>query len=206
MKKIVIVKTGSGVLLTNHHKLDPFWIDHIAQQVEVLSQKEIGVVLVVSGAVAGGIGHFKDATNSLAKQAAAGIGQAQLTAAFYESFTRKHIPIAQVLLTNGRSKKKKHLTQLLKLYLNSGIVPVLNENDVIELNSFGGNDYVAGFIAHLLNAHQVIMLSQKQKSVYGIGGGIAKQEVITSLMGKSIKTYIVNGKSKNIILRTVEEL
>jgi len=193
-------------LLTKNHKLDPFWIDHIAEQVATLAQKDIGVVLVVSGAVAGGMGHFKDATNILSKQAAAGIGQAQLTAAFYESFTRKHIPIAQVLLTNGRTKKKKHITELLKLYLDKGVVPILNENDVVELNSFGGNDYVAEFIAHLLNAHQVIMLSQKQKSVYGIGGGVAKQEVVTSLMGKSIKTYIVNGKSKNIIVRTLGEL
>ena len=206
MKKIVIVKTGSGVLLTNHHKLDPFWINHIAEQVAVLAQKDIGVVLVVSGAVVGGIAHFKDATSVLAKQAAAGIGQAQLTAAFYESFNRKHIQIAQVLLTNGRSKKKKHLTQLLKLYLNSGIVPVLNENDVIELNSFGGNDYVAGFIAHLLNANHVIMLSQKKKSVYGIGGAVAKSEVVSSLTDKSIKTHVVNGKSKNIIVKTVEEI
>ena len=47
------------------------------------------------------------------------------------------------------------------------------------------------------------MLSTMKGSEYGVGGGEAKQEVIELLKRKNIETEIVDGKLKNILLKTI---
>jgi hypothetical protein len=58
-------------------------------------------------------------------------------------------------------------------------------------------------ITSLLNAKKFIMLSTMKGSEYGVGGGEAKQEVIELLKRKNIETEIVDGKLKNILLKTI---
>ena len=100
MKKIIVIKIGSSILMTKREKLDEFRIAHIAEQVFLLKKNGFGVVLVVSGAVA--CGHkfidFSDDQKFL-RQAAAGIGQAVLTSTFANVFSQKKINVAQLLLT-----------------------------------------------------------------------------------------------------------
>lgn len=207
MKKIIVVKIGSSILMTQRNKLDEFRIAHIADQVVSLKEEGFGVVLVVSGAVACGYKFIKftDEDQEL-KQAAAGIGQSILTMSFSNIFSQKKMQIAQVLLTKENLNSltlMEHTKDLLEFYIRSGFIAFINENDVLDLNSFGGNDYLAAEIATLINADKLIMLSTYDRSSYGVGGGQSKTTVINQMKDKSIQTHILNGKSKNTILEVV---
>ena len=203
MKKIFVVKIGSSVLLTERNKLDEYRVGHIARQVASLKEAGFNLVLVISGAV--GLGsNFIDIKNKdlIKKRAAAGIGQAILTSYFNMIFKDKNLQVAQVLLTK-KDLNSKDITNILKCYLHAGFIPLINENDVIDLNSFSGNDFLGAEITSLLNAKKFIMLSTMKGSEYGVGGGEAKQEVIELLKRKNIETEIVDGKLKNILLKTI---
>jgi len=203
MKKIFVVKIGSSVLLTDRNKLDEYRVGQIASQVASLKEAGFGLVLVISGAV--GIGsNFVDINNNdvIKKQSAAGIGQAILTSFFNNAFRNKNLQVAQVLLTK-RDLNSKDILSILKNYLNAGFIPLINENDVVDLNSFSGNDFLGAEISNLLKANKFIMLSTMKSTKYGIGGGEAKQKVISLLKSKNIETQIVDGKLKNILLKTI---
>lgn len=207
MKEIIVVKIGSSVLMTKRCKLDEFRIAQIANQVAFLKGEEFGVVLVVSGAVA--CGHkFVDFSKDehYLKQAAAGLGQAILTAAFTNIFSQKKMQVAQLLLTKDNFysiSKRQKIKNLLKLYIKSNFIAIINENDALDLNSFGGNDHLAGEIATLIDAKRLLILSTHEGAQFGIGGGEAKQEVVRLMKTRNIKTDILDGKSQDIILNTL---
>ena len=203
MKKIFVIKIGSSVLLTSRNKLDEYRVGQIAGQIAFLKEAGFNLVLVISGAV--GLGsNFVDINNQdlIKKRAAAGIGQAILTSYFNNVFKDKNLQIAQVLLTK-RDIDSKEIADILRYYINNGFIPLINENDVADLNSFSGNDFLGAEITSLLKANKFIMLSTMKGSEHGVGGGVAKQKVIEFLKEQNIKTEIVNGKLKNILLKTI---
>lgn len=202
MKQVFVIKIGGSVLLTKRNRLDEYRIAHIADQVAQLRTSSIGVILVVSGAVGCGFSLINVNDNALNRRLAAGIGQAYLTSIFYEKFKEKGLTIAQLLFRKD-DFVISDVCRLINSYISLGIIPVINENDVLELNSFKGNDYLGAEVALALNATKFIILSTMKGSLYGVGGGTAKQEVINMLKRKHINSAIVNGKVKNIILRTI---
>lgn len=204
-KKIIIVKIGSSVIMTRRGRLDEFRILHIADQIVGLKEKGYSVVLIVSGAVAFGANFIHISDGKLLRQGAAGIGQVYLISKLHELFGKKNIVTAQILLTrdNVERKGKENIYNLLNFYLENNILPILNENDVVKLNNFGGNDFLALEVAKLIDASQVILLSSWEKSKFGVGGGGSKEEVLRQLLKMHIMTKIIDGKVKNIILREI---
>ncbi|MBI4991326.1 hypothetical protein HZB96_04505 [Candidatus Gottesmanbacteria bacterium] len=211
-RKIIIIKIGSSVLMTKRNKLDEFRISHIADQILALKKKGFAVILVVSGAVACGlITYTGDRLHMLSKedfgllkQAASGIGQVQLITIFDNIFKQKQMAIAQILLNKCDLKddtKREGIKKILEFYFQSGIIPVFNENDVVDLNSFGGNDFLAAELTLLLSAQQLIILSTSGGSTYGVGGGKTKKKVNDLLTSKNIDIVITDGRIKNIILK-----
>ncbi|MEK7526544.1 MAG: hypothetical protein AAB546_03635 [Patescibacteria group bacterium] len=202
-KKIIIIKIGSGILLTKRNTIDKFRLAHIADQVFDLKKQRVGVVLVVSGAVAIGANFVDVLQGSLNKQIAAGIGQTHLISIIQSIFNKKGLQVSQLLLTKDlftKVKLKNQIKKVLEICAFSEIVPVLNENDVVELNSFQGNDFLAERVTQLLSANKLIILSTMQGSVYGVGGGQAKQQVIRALSKINIPVEIVDGKARNVIM------
>jgi len=205
--KTIAIKIGSSVILTGRNKLDEFRIAHIADQVASLRKGGIRVVLVISGAVAFGANYIdlSEADTKL-KKVAAGIGQTYLISVVRKFFSAKKITVAQVLLTRDcfySKENKESIKETLEYYLEIGIVPIINENDVIDLNSFGGNDCLVSEIATMLGAEQVMILSQMSESLHGVGGGKIKQQVTADLNQKGIRASIVDGKEKNIVMNSI---
>lgn len=207
-KKIIVIKIGSSVIFTRRNKIDEFRLVHIAAQILSLQSYGFGVILVISGAVACGIFTTNKSDsiqmwgNNIIKRAAAGIGQTYLISALLRIFGQKNLKIAQVLLTRDNlnsQRARNNLLETLDFYTESGIVPIFNENDVVDLNSFGGNDYLAFEVTKLITANKLIILSTLEGSVFGVGGGKAKLEVVSLLKKDNIMTLIVDGKQKNII-------
>ncbi|MEK7079319.1 MAG: hypothetical protein AAB929_04580 [Patescibacteria group bacterium] len=202
MNNIFVIKIGGSVLLTRRNKLDKYRIACIAEQISSMRTAGIGVVLIVSGAVGCGSAFVNIKQDIMSRRLSAGIGQAYLTSTFFEKFKEKSLTIAQILF-----KKEDFLisdvSRLMNSYIALGIIPFINENDVLELNGFKGNDYLGADVAFALNATKFIMLSTMKGSLYGVGGGTTKQEVINILKRKHINSAIVNGKVKNIILKAI---
>jgi|SRR3989338_5490944 len=207
INKKIIIKIGSSVLMTKDNKLDEIYILHIADQIKYLKDRGFRLVLVVSGALAIG-SNFIDLTSGSheRKQAAAGIGQAFLISTFQRIFNDEKINIAQILLTKDflkKSEKRELLNRIIGIYFESGIIPVLNENDVIDLNSFGGNDFLAADAAILLQGDQMLILSSWDGAEYGVGGGKTKKKATEILFKNNIKTEIVDGKVNNTLLNSI---
>lgn len=204
--RIVVVKIGSSVLLTHRNILDEFLIAHVADQIITLREKNIGVVLIISGAVACGADFIRfTRRQTILKQLAAGIGQAYIVSVFRQIFLTKGLQTAQILLTKDLWEypaKKKMIYALLQNYLKRGVVPIINENDVIDLNSFGGNDFLAAKVALLLNVERMLILSTMEGSRHGVGGGNAKRKVLQMLKREKTDAMIVEGKTHNILLRS----
>lgn len=205
--KIVTIKIGSSSLLNQRNTLDEIRVAHIANQIVRLRELDIQVVLVVSGAVACGAQVVELRNEQVAtRHAAAGVGQAYLISKFQNIFARKKLLMAQILLTGDvldSKAKSQRLGEVVRYYVSLGVVPVINENDVIELNSFGGNDLLAARIAQLVKADQLLILSRMAKSAFGVGGGETKMQALAMMETLDIKARIVNGKTRNIIWQSI---
>jgi len=209
MVKIVVIKIGSSVIFTRRGKLDEFRLSHLAGGISDLIQKGFGILLVVSGAVYCGYENMCQGKINISqenRQAFAGVGQAYLTAQLVNIFQKKNLKIAQILVTNNDLADRNKLISIKKtveININTGIIPVFNENDVVELNGFGGNDLLAGRLSKIIKANSLWILSTWEGSTFGIGGKATKDEVIQKLNSQGIKTVILNGKIKNVLSKNI---
>jgi glutamate 5-kinase len=200
-KKIITIKIGTSVSFTDRGVIDEYRIGHLASQIAQLHQT-VGVVLVVSGAVACGRRAIY-VNDDLTRQAAAGIGQAILTSSLTRIFEIHHLVTAQVLVKNNNLGME--ISKLIHLYTDRGIVPIFNENDVVSTTSdfVDGNDFLAVAVARCIGSRQLVILSTMKGSNFGVGGGEAKLRAIKEAQEAEIKTQILDGKVKNILLKTI---
>ena len=200
MKRIVAIKIGSSTLVTQRNKVDEFRVAHVAEQVVSLHKAGVAAVLIISGAVACGAGRIRAfSVDDKLKRVAAGVGQVYLIATLQRIFAAKNLEIAQILLTENLFDSEAHssaLKQVLDFYLHARIVPIINENDVMDLNSFGGNDLLVTKIAALIGADQVLILSRMKVSLLGVGGKETKQHALSLLEEEHVRARIVDGKTK----------
>ncbi|MBI2616759.1 hypothetical protein HYW55_01335 [Candidatus Gottesmanbacteria bacterium] len=206
-RKILIIKIGSSTLLTHRLCVDEYRMNHIAKQIKMIQDRGWSVLLILSGAVAVGSRYIDIPTvRSIGKMAAAGIGQVEIlttTKCIFQSFGMR---IAQVLLTKDNTnteRKKDMLKTVISLYIQKKIIPVFNENDVLDLYSFGGNDYLAQFLAKLVGVSRVSILSSLKTNGFGVGGGVSKREIVSDLQKMAIPTFLLNGKKKDCLLEVV---
>jgi glutamate 5-kinase len=162
-----VVKIGSSLITSKGQGLNPERIEAYAEEVADLKKAGYEILLVSSGAIVSGFEKlgFRERPRSLPqKQAAAAVGQSRLMWAYEKCFESKGLKVAQVLLTQDDLTDRKRflnsrntLTALLEL----DVIPVINENDTVAVEEirFGDNDYLAGLVTHLMDAHLLIILS-----------------------------------------------
>jgi len=163
----VVVKLGSSLLAGSDGLLDTPFIARVARGVAALRDEGRAVLLVSSGAVAAGRGVLPDVAARLdipARQALAAVGQPRLMQAYAHACGRHGLVVAQALLTQGdmagRGGYLAARTTLLTL-LERGVVPIVNENDVVadEELRFGDNDRLSAVVAALVDADLLLLLS-----------------------------------------------
>ncbi|KAA8496201.1 Glutamate 5-kinase [Porphyridium purpureum] len=132
-----------------------------------LKRGGFGVVLVTSGAVGMGcreMGITQRPDSLAAKQALAAVGQLKLMQAYADLFRLGNQPVAQVLLSRTDFTQKHQyfnarntLMELLKL----GVIPIVNENDTVATEElrFGDNDSLSAFVAGLVSAKWLFLLT-----------------------------------------------
>ena len=165
-----VIKIGSALLTNDGRGLDcalmQAWVDRMV----ALRERGIDVVIVSSGAVAEGMTRLgwarrPDSVHEL--QAAAAVGQMGLVQAWESRFQQHNLHTAQVLLTHDDlSDRKRYLNarSTLLTLLGFGVVPVVNENDTVVTDEirFGDNDTLAALVANLIEADQLLILTDQE--------------------------------------------
>ena len=166
----IVVKAGTNVLTTRTGALDAGVMTTLVEQ--VVRVREIGaqVVLVTSGAMAAG----RDALGQRASgkavpelQQLAAIGQSRLMHQYQELFSHYDTLVAQALLTRRDVEDRQgylNVRNTLEGLLDRGVVPVVNENDVVNVeelgqDGFGDNDQLSALVANLIDADLLILLT-----------------------------------------------
>ena len=182
--KRLVVKIGSSSLTRGGcSELDGRIINQLAQDVAALRRQGLEVAIVSSGAVAAGMGRLglRERPRAIADlQAAAAIGQSLLMNRYEAAFKRHDVPIGQVLLTAedilDDRRRYLNLRNTFRCLFTFGAVPVINENDsvaVAELKlTIGENDSLAAYVANLVHAELLVILSDVEGlfSSYGPDG------------------------------------
>jgi glutamate 5-kinase len=162
----VVVKVGSNVL-TEDQGLNLHAVRAISRQICRLTDNGRQALLVTSGAMAAGlkkIGLQKRPDDIPRRQAVSAVGQAGLIMEYENAFDRYGIKVAQVLLTSdGISNRKRYLNarNTLNTLLSWQVVPIINENDTVAVESieFGDNDNLSAIVALLMDADVLINLT-----------------------------------------------
>ena len=155
------------------NRLDEEMLSSLVEQISHLRETNgAEVLLVTSGAIAAGRGvlgrpaESKLGRDIVTRQVLAAIGQGQLMRTYQELFARHGIKIAQTLLTtNDLSHRQSYLNirNTLMTLLDVGVVPVINENDVVAVDEigevFGDNDRLSALVATLADADLLVILS-----------------------------------------------
>ncbi len=166
-KTRVVIKIGSSSLTNAHGEIDTEKFNDHIEAIAYLKKQGHEVAVVSSGAVAAGfrmLGYPARPLTLKGKQAAAALGQGLLIQQYRERLAEHGFTPAQILLTrNDFSKKERYrnayatLTEL----LHRGIVPVINENDTVSVTelTFGDNDMLSALVSGLLQADQLVILT-----------------------------------------------
>ncbi len=232
----IVLKAGTSILTSRQGVFSGKAIERLGLGILSLARAKRETVLVSSGAIALGMQTLglKARPKELKKlQACAAIGQGKLMHAYEDFFSKKKLHTAQILLTRdvlevrSRSRNARHtFDQLFSL----GILPIVNENDTVATDeiTFGDNDFLSVWVANLVRADLLIILSdvdgfflkdgsrislvegtrqieklsshlRDQKREHTVGGMKAKLEAARVAMSSGIPFLLVNGHEEGIL-------
>ena len=163
----VVVKIGTSSITTSEGNINSSAVSALCDEVAMLRSLNHEVLIVTSGAVAGGVAALKLSqrpTDMLTLQALAAAGQSRLMQEYNVQLDRHQLVSAQVLLVPNDFIDRNqylHARQTLLRLLELGCVPVINENDAIASDEirFGDNDRIAALVAHSVSADVLILLT-----------------------------------------------
>ena len=162
----IVVKTGSALIADEGGQPRADWLSRLAADIALWRSGDREVLLVSSGAIALGHRHLPaSALHRLdGKQAAAALGQPLLLKALSDAFSAHDLPIAQSLLTLDDTEHRRrwlNARATLEVLLESGAVPVINENDTVATEEirYGDNDRLAARVAQMVSADLLVLLS-----------------------------------------------
>ncbi len=168
----IVIKIGSAILADEKFgtaKQD--WLNTLAEDVATLIKQGKEIAIVSSGAIALGrqaLGiDYTDRPSSIPlekKQAAAAIGNVEISQAYADAFKPYNLQTALVLLSPKDTEvRQSHLNARATLLtlMQSKAIAVINENDTVSTAEirFGDNDRLAARVAQMIGADLVVQLS-----------------------------------------------
>jgi glutamate 5-kinase len=164
----IVIKIGSA-LVVDQDEAAPrsAWLDSVAADIRALRERGIDVIVVSSGAIALArrtLGLTQKRLKLEEKQAAAAVGQIRLAQAWSQALSARNLTAAQLLLTlDDTEDRRRYLNAraTLNTLLALRCIPVINENDTVATAEirFGDNDRLAARVAEMVQADQLILLS-----------------------------------------------
>lgn len=164
----VVIKVGSSFFIDpKTGNIQQEWLDSLIDDAHQLIKSGKKVVIVSSGSTALGCKDLK--INMLRaklqeKQNASVFGQHKMMELYQTSFSRYKTEVAQILLTTEDIENRKRflsIKHIIEFLLDNGIVPIVNENDLIANTEirFGDNDRLSARVAQIISADLLFMLS-----------------------------------------------
>ena len=165
----IVIKIGSALLVDPDRNLRKTWLNSLIDDISRLIEAGKEVLIVSSGAVALGrsqLGSFQKSEHLKLEesQAAAAIGQIELSRAYNESLNRHRLSCGQILLTLGDTETRRRYLNAratINTLIQSSVIPIINENDSVATAEirYGDNDRLAARVASMVNADLLILLS-----------------------------------------------
>ena len=167
----IVVKAGTSLLTGGTDHLDHKMMSTLVGQLAHLRQRGAQTVLVSSGAVAAGrqvLSVDKERKEVPFRQVLAAIGQGRLMQVYEQLFAEHNITVAQALLSRGDIDSRQgylNIRNTLTALLDLGVIPVINENDVVAVEElegevFGDNDSLSAMVANLVDADLLVLLGE----------------------------------------------
>ena len=176
--KRLVLKLGTNLLTGGRDSLDLKTIENICQQVSAVKLAGVEVLIVTSGAVAAGResllrtpGKTTLQNGTVAyRQTLAALGQPQLMMTFKQVFADHDIEVAQALISRGDLQSRTrylNVRNTLEALISIGVVPILNENDVVAVEEiageiYGDNDRLSAMVANAVDADLLLLLGDMQ--------------------------------------------
>ncbi|GJM37445.1 MAG: glutamate 5-kinase [Acidimicrobiales bacterium] len=168
-RRTIVVKVGTSSITDGDGVIEEAAIAKLCGEVAAVRAAGHRVVVVTSGAIAAGLpeiglGGPNRPTDTITLQAVATIGQSALMGVYRQALAAHGLIAGQVLLIPldfiVRSQYV-HAGQTLARLLELGVVPIVNENDAIADDEvrWGDNDRIAALVANLIDADQLILLT-----------------------------------------------
>lgn len=166
----LVVKLGSSIVAADDGSLRADVLDAVCEQVAGLERSGHDVALVTSGAVARGmrlLGLQIRPRTIDELQAASAVGQGDLFRSYERRLDSHGVRAAQVLLTASDIWNRGtylNAQRTLRRLLDWNVVPVINENDTTATDEItvGDNDFLAAQVALLIDADQLILLTNTE--------------------------------------------
>ena len=170
-KKRIVIKIGTSSLTYESGQLNYRHIEEMTNVICDLKNMGNQVVLVSSGASGVGLGKLglsKKPDESSKKRVLAAAGQSGLMAMYESFFGRYNCKVAQILLTKSvlnDAEKAESIQKSFEEMFNYGVLPIINENDVIASDKpdsndvFGDNDTLSACVAVFVKADLLIIWS-----------------------------------------------
>ncbi|WP_404455070.1 glutamate 5-kinase [Virgibacillus necropolis] len=165
--KRIVIKIGSSSLTSINGEVSRRKLEKLVDEVVRLKEDGHEILLVSSGAVAAGyrkLGCLTRPESLPEKQASASIGQGLLVETYSDIFMSHGYVASQILITRddfSDENRYNNARKTINVLLERGIVPIVNENDTISMDflKFGDNDTLSAKVAGLVDADQLIILS-----------------------------------------------
>ncbi|HLI15955.1 MAG TPA: glutamate 5-kinase [Acidimicrobiales bacterium] len=165
---IVVAKIGTSSVTSASGAVDAEAVGRLCAQVAAARAAGHEVVVVTSGAVSAGVATLQPPggrpQDALTLQALSAVGQHRLMRVYDDALAAHGLACGQVLLAphdfGERSQYLKARATIRRL-LELGVVPVVNENDVVADDEirFGDNDRLAALLANLVAAELLVLLT-----------------------------------------------
>ena len=168
----VVVKFGTNLLTAGSDRLDLEVMSALVGQVARLLAAGVETAVVSSGAIAAGRHRLRLPVEHRRRdvpfrQVLAAVGQSYLMQSFDQLLSWHDLVVAQVLITKHDIDDRVgylNVRNTLLTMLETRVVPVINENDVVSLDEvaeakIGENDALSALVANLVDADLLIILT-----------------------------------------------
>jgi glutamate 5-kinase len=166
----IVAKFGTALLTSGTSSLDAKMMAALTGQIAQLREDGIEVIVVSSGAIAAGrerLGLGDERKDIPFRQVLASVGQSHLMQTYDKLFAGHGIVVGQTLLTRrDLSDRLGYLNarNTLLALVDAGVVPVVNENDVVAVEEIegaliGDNDNLSALVANLVDAGLLAILT-----------------------------------------------
>ena len=163
----IVIKIGTSTLAYATGQLNIRRVEALCKTMSDIRNAGHELILVSSGAIGMGVGKLglrSRPQDIPTKQAAAAVGQCELMYIYDKLFSEYHHTVAQLLITaDNLTSEIRHtnFTNTLNRLLELGVVPIINENDMVATEEIviGDNDTLAARVAQSVGAELLILLS-----------------------------------------------